>query len=299
VTVYMTKVWGFGEPVGPLQFSSHGWRENARDKLKRGDLVVLVGTRQDPTIEGEQGRVLGVMEPTTLPVQALDFLEPRRESDLNTEGQYKWPLGLLNLRAWRIDEPRPLLSDLTNRHFAMDSAQGIVELTPDEAAAVLALPRTESQLLTSSRVADRLERYDDPAKGKGAPPPSAMRRALIQMRRDPAFTYLFELTGAKEPSFKMGWAFDWKHRLKGFNQAAMPDLGGIRYAGRLFEKWPTAMAAFGMEQALLRRFAKARHPRNREVLVGLTLDDLKTEWTSFVGSRAAAGLRAIRQAASR
>jgi len=30
--------------VGPLQFSTQGWRENALEKLQPGDLVVLVGT---------------------------------------------------------------------------------------------------------------------------------------------------------------------------------------------------------------------------------------------------------------
>ncbi len=45
--IFITKVWGFSPPVGPLQFSSDGWRRNAREVLKPGDLVVLVGTKGD------------------------------------------------------------------------------------------------------------------------------------------------------------------------------------------------------------------------------------------------------------
>lgn len=33
MTVYLTKVWGSGDPSGPLQFSLEGWRERAREVL--------------------------------------------------------------------------------------------------------------------------------------------------------------------------------------------------------------------------------------------------------------------------
>lgn len=59
MTVWMTKVWGFGEPVGPLQFSTEGWRARARSQLQRGDVVVLVGTKGGETQEGERGLLLG------------------------------------------------------------------------------------------------------------------------------------------------------------------------------------------------------------------------------------------------
>ena len=58
--VYMTKVWGFGEPCSPLQFSSEGWRNNAAEKLQEEDVVILVGTLNDNTDPSEQGIILGV-----------------------------------------------------------------------------------------------------------------------------------------------------------------------------------------------------------------------------------------------
>ena len=93
MTVYLTKVWGFGEPCGPLQFSTKGWRDRARAELKPDDLVILVGTKGEPTDKDDQGRVLGMMEPTTQIVLSMDFDLPTRKVDFNDEGEYRWVAG--------------------------------------------------------------------------------------------------------------------------------------------------------------------------------------------------------------
>jgi hypothetical protein len=127
MTVYLTKVWGFGSPSGPLQFSTTGWRDQAREALRPGDLVVLVGTKEPPTAEDDRGRLLGIMEPTTEPVMSLDFpLETTPEHFADKE--YKWPYGLLNKRAWRLPT-RPLLTEISSRRFNMNAALGIIALT--------------------------------------------------------------------------------------------------------------------------------------------------------------------------
>src|SRR5256885_103412 len=102
MTVYMTKVWGFGVPCGPLQFSTAGWREKARRLLNPGDLVVLVGTKGRQTDSQFQGRALGIMEPTTEVVSSLDFDLQERPIDYDSEGNYRWPYGFLNRRAWEF-----------------------------------------------------------------------------------------------------------------------------------------------------------------------------------------------------
>src|SRR4051794_19572679 len=104
---YLTKVWGFSVPCGPLQFSTRGWRDRAREMLSVGDLVVLVGTKEPPTIDEEQGRLLGIMEPTTNPVMSLDFPLETFPHDFTEQG-YRWPYALLNRRAWQLLD-RPLL----------------------------------------------------------------------------------------------------------------------------------------------------------------------------------------------
>jgi hypothetical protein len=165
----------------------------------------------------------------------------------------------------------------------MDAAQGIVALLPNEADAILALPRTPSPLLSSFRTTLKVEGEEE-ARRRAAPPPTTIRTGVMHMRRAPASTYLLELERGRERElgFKIGWAFDWKARRRGFVQAAMPSIGGLNYRGRRFEIWPTAMAAFRMEQALLRQFDSARHPQNREVLTGVTFDELDDAWRTYI-----------------
>lgn len=281
MTIYVTKVWGFSSPTGPLQFSERGWREKARKVLRPGDLVILVGTQGEETLLNERGKILGMMEPTTEVVSSLDFELTRGPRDYNDVGEYKWPYGLLIRRAWRFLEPLTYLSQISSRQFHMDAALGIVPLTPDEATGVMQLPKEDSPLLLPSRAAARIEGADA-ARRRGAPPPTTTRVGIMHLRRAPAFTYAMEIRGASEESYKIGWAFDFKARQRQFNLSAMPQLGGLRYQSKLYELWETAYDAYSMEQAILRRFDEIRHPSNREVLHALKYDDLQAAWLSYM-----------------
>ena len=294
MTIYMTKVWGFGVPVGPLQFSLNGHRNSARDRLRPGDLVLLVGTQREPTPEEMRGRALGLMEPSREPVRSLDFdLKPDLE-DWNEDGSYKWPYALLNRRAWRITGPRVLLKDISNRRFAMDAALGIVPLTPEEEAAVLALPREEVSLLEPTVRAQ--ERLDPAAARRSSPPPSFNRRSIMQMRDRPASTYAMAiLREGRLVGYKVGWAFDYVHRQRSFNKAALPALGGLAYEAVWHHRWDTAREAFRMEQQLLQRFEKQRHRDNHEVIVGVSKEGLGSAWTELI--IAATGKREFAQVA--
>jgi hypothetical protein len=292
MTVFMTKVWGFGEPAAPLQFSGVGWRERAKTMLKPGDLVVLVGTQGAETQNHERNMILGMMEPTHQAVSALDFLRPDRPEDFDENGNYRWPYGLLNLRAWRFDEPRRSLKSISDRQFNMDAAQGIVPLLDDEAEQVLKLPRTEVTLRTSFRTQKRIE-GDDAARRKGAPTPTTTRTGVMHWRDAPAFTYCMRISRTDDRgrkvatnSFKIGWAFDWQARRKEFNKASLPALGGLQYDISLKELWPTAKDAFRMEQAILRQFDDYRHTGNQEVLAGVDQVALEVAWAQTVKSPA-------------
>lgn len=281
MTLYLTKTWGFSSPSGPLQFSTNGWRTNARNALKSGDMVLIVGTKGSETDEDERGRILGLMEPTKHVVSSLDYDLIRGPQDLDAAGNYKWPFGLELVRAWRFDDPRPLLTDLTARRFNMDSAQGIVPLEPSEETSILALPRTEVGLLSAIAARARVEGADA-ARRKAAPPPTTERTGIMHMRRAPAFTYAMEIQGAKQPAIKIGWAFDWAQRERALNHAAMPAIGGLRYKTRLHQLFHTAKDAFRMEQWILRRFDHRRHASNVEVVTPLTLDELQSAWTDYL-----------------
>jgi hypothetical protein len=58
----------------------------------------------------------------------------------------------------------------------------------------------------------------------------------------------------------------------------MPTLGGLNYAAGMKHLWGTAMDAYRMEQAVLRRFDQTRHAKNHEVVTNITRDELAIAW---------------------
>lgn len=277
----MTKTWGFRTPSGPLQFSLQGWRDRARQLLKPGDLVVIVGTMGDETLEEERGRILGLMEPSTVVVSSLDYDLARGPRDFDDAGNYRWPYGLELHQAWRFAEPRARLAEISARRFSMDSAQGIVPLLEREAGQILALPREPVGLRRAVKASARVE-GEEAARRKGAPPPTTTRTGFMHMRRAPAFTYVMAIEGASVPAFKIGWAFDWKQRERQFNQAAMPAIGGLRYKTVFKELWQTANEAFRMEQSLLRDFDSNRHPSNSEIVSKISVETVQQAWIDYL-----------------
>jgi hypothetical protein len=210
MTMFLTKVWGFSVPCGPLQFSLAGWRDRARDMLSNGDLVVLVGTKEAPTDSAERGRVLGIMKPTKEPVMSLDFQLETFSHDFNDEGEYKWPYALINNRAWLLLD-RPLLDEVTSRSFNMDAAAGIVPLHDAETNHILTLRREEIEVLKPIGVQARLEGYEV-ARRRNTPPPTTKRTGIMHVRHAPAYTYAMEVRGAAITAFKIGWAFNYNVR---------------------------------------------------------------------------------------
>jgi hypothetical protein len=278
--LFLTKVWGWDAPVGPMQFSTSGWRDNALRQLEPGDRVVLVGTMGDQTPEDMKGRILGVMEPSREPVMSMDFAVRARPGDF-VDGEYKWPVGLMNLHAWSLPE-RPKLTQISDRKFSMDSAQGIVPLTDDEAVRILALEWSAEALLQPTAQAQARMAKKHGAAKRTAPQPTTSRRGVMHMRRAPAYTYAMKVVGARPDAFKVGWAFDFKLRARQFNHAAMPGLGGLEYKPFRFHLWDTARQAYAMEQALLSHLSDRLHKDNREIVQGLSDDALDTAWLTAV-----------------
>ena len=271
--LFLTKVWGWDVPVGPLQFSTRGWRDRALNMLEDGDRVILVGTKGERTPDDMKGRLLGAMEPTSDPVMSLDFPVMRLEGD-DKDGDYKWPYGLNNRRAWSFPD-RPLLSEITDRPFSMDSAQGIVSMEDGEVERIITLEWSEENLLKRTAHA---EARVNPTRNNTPPPPTTSRRGVMHMRRANAFTYVMKIEGAKPRAFKIGWAFDYKHRTDEFNHASMPELGGLRYAPVFSQLWDTARMAYNMEQQLLQEFTENRHPENQEIITGVEEQKLLEKW---------------------
>jgi hypothetical protein len=53
-----------------------------------------------------------------------------------------------------------------------------------------------------------------------------------------------ELRGARGSAFQIGWAFRHEDRVRRFNLAAMPELGGIRYVPVLSQPWDSKYDAY-------------------------------------------------------
>lgn len=285
--MFVSKVWGFDNPCGPLVFSSAGWRDNAAKRLKRGDRVILVGTKGDETSEPDRNRVLCMMEPSTQHVATSDFpLPPLSDRRLfRDDGSYRWPYGLLNYHAWEFD-PGLFLEAVAPRPgnpFGSAAAAGIVPLTSDEEARVLAHPHQEIPLLKSVN-ADQKLYGGNGTKRRGAPVPAeGVRRGIMHMRNEPAFIYWFrlELDNAIV-GHKIGWAFEWKRRLNQFNSVSLSALGGVLYKAHRMQKFNTARQAFALEQRMLSAFDDRRHPNNREILTGVTLSKLEQAWDEYM-----------------
>lgn len=280
MTVYITKVWGFGVPCGPLQFSTRGWRDRARKEISPGDLVVLVGTKEPPTADEDQGRLLGIMEPTTEPVMSLDFPLETAPQHFTEDNEYRWPYGLINRGAWKLLD-RPVLEEISSRRFSMEAALGIVPLAAEEADRILSLRREPVPLLTSTRLLERTEGLEA-ARRRNAPIPHTTRVGVMHVRRVPAYTYAMEIHGASSSAYKVGWAFDYKSRVRQFNLYALPGIGGLEYRVKLTEFWDTAQQAFRMEQDVLKSFDGRRYPANREVIQGISYHELASAWSTSV-----------------
>lgn len=280
----MTKVWGLGEPIGPLQFSEEGWRRRAIDILKPGDLVVLVATKGKEASDHEKGRLLGLMEPTKELVMWNDYMSLIRENEKHPEYEtYKWPYGLLNKNAWLFPD-KPLLSEISSRKFNMDSAKCLVVLQEEEANKVLALYKEKAEIEHPSIKAYARLEGEAKARKHFSPPPSTIRHGIMHLRRAPAYTYAMRIDNAKESAFKIGWAFDYEARQKQFNQVSMPAIGGLKYTIFLKEFWKTAKEAYQMEQKILKHFKKYRHFDNHEICYGVKQKEIEIAWTSAIKS---------------
>ncbi|MDX8355680.1 GIY-YIG nuclease family protein [Cognatiyoonia sp. IB215182] len=279
--LFLTKVWGWDTPVGPLQFSTSGWRDNALRQLEDGDRVVLVGTEGDQTPDDMKGRLLGVMEPSRELVMSLDFDVRASPGDF-VDSKYKWPLGLLNLCAWSLPQRPKLKKQISDRKFNMPAVRGVVPLNDNEAARVLALDwREEALMQPTAQAGARMAKRHGAAK-RTAPPPTTKRRGVMHMRRAPAYTYAMRIVGARTSAFKIGWAFDFKQRARQFNHAAMPSLGGLEYKPFLYHLWDTARQAYAMEQALLAKLSDRVHGHNGEIVTDLSDEALEAAWRAAV-----------------
>lgn len=239
--IFATLAWGFAPDTwGAIGFGLEKVRNDlAADLRKRGGFVLTIGTMGIETSPEEQGRLLGLHEVGTLSIRTEELVEPSLWSShiRDNGGQPKWPFGLPIASAERFNDPQPtrrlLLPRLHDENLHMKLATNYVELTPDEAQAVLAVPRTRVDEIWSTPISafatKRLGR--SPAGFK----PSPGIRTLT-VTSGPAATYCFSLEGTAVKQvaanlvpfgsniriFKIGFSSDPERRRQQLN-AYLPD----------------------------------------------------------------------------
>jgi hypothetical protein len=199
----MKKTWGFGIPSGPLQFSTQGARDTAKSLLNPGELVTIVGTQGEPTPEHQQGKILGLMEPTKIDVSSLDYSFQRRPEDFDEQGSFRWPFGLELRAAWRFLEPLSYLSDVSQRNFGREGALGLVALAPADEETILALPREKVELLQPLRTRVQIS-GEDIARKRAAPRQRQREPALCICADGPPTLMLWPSTMQLLPHSRSG-----------------------------------------------------------------------------------------------
>ena len=198
--VFATLAWGFTPDTwGAIGFGFEKVRNAlAADLRNKGGSVLTIGTMGMETSLEEQGRLLGIHKVGTLPIRTEELVEPSLWSShlRDNSGKPKWPFGLPIVSAERFNDPQPtrrqILPRLHDENLHMKLATNYVELTPDEASAVLAAPRTQVDKIWSTPISA----FATMRVGRSPPgfrPTSGIR--TLMLTSGPAATYCFALDG--------------------------------------------------------------------------------------------------------
>lgn len=270
--VFFTYVWGApGEPAWPLTFSTKAARAHAKNVLTEGDLVFTVGTKGEPTVDEQRGRVLGLYRLSDLEVNTQDYRGMRIESAADKAGFERFPFALHPISVWEITSSNnvfsALVGPLTNNHH-LQAQTKVVELDPVTAAPLLALERREVGLAVPKTVF-----------GQGL---IALKNSKLAPKHEGAFEgsftphdvwYLYALVlrdaRNRELAFKIGYSHNPEKRAESFNFTVASEVTGLAWS--VYLKQPTASedAARSIEQALLGRYAAKRLASNGEVVSGV------------------------------
>ena len=272
--------------------------ELAADLRKKGGSVLTIGTMGIETRPEEQGRLLGLHSVGTLPIRTEQLVAPSLWSShlRDNGGQPKWPFGLPIIYAERFDDPQPtrrtLLPRLHDENLHMKLATNYVELTPHEASAVIAAPRTRADAIWSTPISafatKRLGRFPPGVK------PSPGIRTLT-VTSGPAATYCFALEGAAVNQvaanlvpfgsnlriFKIGFSGDPERRRQQLN-TYLPDPRTLEWRPVMSDWHADEINAWAMEQEVFAQLLRKGVAPVKGEIYALRETELVTAWQSAV-----------------
>lgn len=262
MAIFASLTHGLDLPLwGAFGFSIESVRNSLQNDLNPGDLVLAIGTSGEPTPRELQGKLLGLLKLARQQVVTGDYVEPGHWSAhlAGNGGLPRWPYGMPIIEAEMFDEPLPIKNDVLPRikdlGLHMKLATNYERLTPEEEAAVLALPKTPAQEIFrapgSSFQSKLLPR-------RPGPPPSGKKKVQLPTT-GPAATYLMVLEGKQARNlsarsdqciFKIGFSRDPQTRLRALNCFyPKPDL--LRWKVEAEQWHEDALNAYSMEQHAL------------------------------------------------
>jgi hypothetical protein len=145
--VWLRAEWGFDpEEGGYLGFTLEGNRTRFISEFREGDLVLIYGADQKQTRRDQRRQLLGFLEVEPIPItDAERSSEADRRRKIENGWQERWTYGVPVKRAWRVNrriEAQHLARHTFETHNPILIASRCELLTPEEAAATLALPVT-------------------------------------------------------------------------------------------------------------------------------------------------------------
>lgn len=282
--IFAKRFYGFDPVTRPVvTFGKAGNRDGLIKASGPGDLIVYVGTQDEPTSERDRGCLLGMAEFARIAVDAKDIIDPAtfQALDLNPDGTLVWPNGLPILRAWAFNEPRLKLLDVLREQLAFEATVRAVELDEHDARAVMALPKIEV-ILPPHPVIKRLTelgealRQGRPTTG---PVPVDWEGTVIRDASTEAWTYALRF--GRRNIWKVGHAQDTTGRLRDINLHVPHEELGERWELRMRQRWSSSILAHGMEQRVFSAMSKFRTEGER---LRCTEADLQTAWTASLTS---------------
>lgn len=245
---------------GAVAFSNEGTRDRLARTIGPDDLILTIGMMED-TPEEERGRLLALSRVSAVAVRTEDVVDPDHwHRSVERYGQ-RWRFGLAIRTVERLTD-LPLRSEILPRiaekNLFRQLGSHYVELTPAEAAAVLALPRTPDLNIYTTARSGFLSRLSGNRRGMR---PSPGTRTLTT-ESGPAATYLLELEGAAlaavvqplglsltQKIMKVGFSKAPNRRLSEIN-AYLPCEGSLIWGLKRFQWHDDEINAWAMEQRI-------------------------------------------------
>lgn len=278
--VFAKRDHGF-DPIGwPLvAFGNEGNRDALLRASKPGDLVVFVGTQDEPTVPEERGRLLGMAEFACLAVDTKDLVDPglMNARDLKEDGTHVWGWALPMVRGWRFAEPRLKLIDVLREQLSYEATVRAVLLDEADARMVLALPRVEVPVTIAAHVqalAGTVKAITGGGPTTGLTPTSWEGGVSHDAERE-AWTYAMRF--GQRNIWKVGHTQNVAERLRQINMHVPYEELGERWQLYTRQQWPNSVLAFGMEQ---RVFRAVREFRTQGERLRCTEKELFKAWTA-------------------